>query len=1674
MIQKWIKWGTITIAIIIFLVAGVILLLHTPNGKTFVRHRAESFLQKKWQTEVTIGSVDFRLPNWIALEKVLVTDRQQDTLLSGGRIYAGIRIWGLFANSIEITGIELEGITLQCRRKAQDSVFNFQFILDAFAPAEKKAPSPSPGTPMRLSVKQLFLDDVRFMFSDKREKLYFTSFIDHFSCYPNELNLEKTAYRFNEILLHNSALSIVDSSLVENSIVKTSAVSNERGTTDARNRGDPAPLLLTLYKLGLHNIHFSYKKPSEKMDMDIRLDSLLLDRALIDMHHQQVSTGNMRLSNTAAKLFTWISANNSAKKVKPVPSPEGSDNWKINIDTIALHNNSLIYHNAALPATKGFDYQHLNVQGLSLEARQTSLDTTGFFTDLVLSSLSLNNQLHVKGIKAVVQLTENLLNIKDLAVAVNRSQLNTRGDIVLPLAPGSIRRAVPPRLHIENSAINYGDLLLIQPDLNKHLPVSLSASDMIMLSGTLSGTLQSFQAENLKLYTSGNQFLFDGNMELQLGAGNTRPDITASIRQLKLKKQLLSKDLLHQLEKANVILPTEFYVTGQIKARAEKLTTDLKLTSPFGQLYINGTANNIYRPVRLSYAFRLDAHNLETGKWIHQDSLMGKVTGRVYIKGTGIQLNKMVVTTKLQLKSAVINGYSYSNIYLEGSCDKSAFTARAQINDPNLETDMDLRGDINSPAVKGTIHIGNADLKKLGFTPDSINYAGIIKVDGSYVDPQKINAAVWADSNRIAISGKEIYIDSAALVFKGDKDSTLIWAQAPFLKAELKTNFAFNELSSEFSGFLKTVYPINEPVQENPAPAKMQNRRISLNMLLVQSDLLSAFVPGLELMPSLTVAANYHAGNKDSALFIEVLTPGIRYNQLEGHELSVKAESIDSVIRFALTGRDIQSGTKLLTQPGITGLMQKDLLSVKARVADKNGKEFYYGNLEMKFGKEETAFRLLDDLTLNYNKWKVPLENKVIVRKDEFIINNFSLEHKGQTIYINTKNQTLSPIDIRIDSFEISNILALAAQSDTPMARGTLKMDISIQQPIHAFPRFTGTMQVKNLAVYDIPVGDLNIHSSTGGDSLILNGDISGNNQLEFSGHIHARNGGMNLETRLKKLDMSLVQGFTKDFLSRVSGQVTGALTLESTADSLQCRGYIQLDSAAFALKDLNTLYRINGQKITILYPDIILDQFSLIDTAGRQLTAQGRIKIISPNKYGLDIEVETKNFTALQASRRPESIIYGTAILDAKLSIRGTSSEPLIEGSAFLHDKSSVHYVLSQTSNYSSASKGRLIFVDIDTLKPVGAGIQEQVNDTAVATGSFKGLKYKLNLEVGKEAEFSVIINPTTNDELVAKGEARLQVGVDESGLMGITGVYKLQSGHYNLNNQILRRKFLLVKGSTVTFNGDPMRAVADITTEYGVLTSPVGLIETTDKDKEDAIYNKRLPFVVVFTIKGPVSKPDLAFDIKLKEGATGIENTLKSSVDIELAQLRNNVTEMNKQVFSLLVTSRFSKSGENSLTGSDFNADDAVKDGVSQFLTEAMNQVADDLVKNVDIDMSLKSYETGNNSSSKTDLGVSMSKDLFKDRLTVTLGSSFTVSEKGDATTAQKDAAHYVPDITTTYKLSKDGRYKVKTYLKNEYDAVVEGYFSETGVSFTIELEYNKLKELVNLGNKANKEKP
>ena len=199
MMKRWLKRSVIFIGIITGLFITFLLFLHTAAGKSLVQQKLENFLEKKFGTAITIGNVNYRLPNWILLEKVMIGDRSKDTLLTCGRLYVGIKMLKLLSDVVDVSGLRLEDVGLRCHRGANDSAFNFQFILDAFTPAEKTKNSKENETPLRLSVKQLSLNRIKLSVTDESEQLYLSAFINELSIRPGTLFPEKNRFGFIDL-----------------------------------------------------------------------------------------------------------------------------------------------------------------------------------------------------------------------------------------------------------------------------------------------------------------------------------------------------------------------------------------------------------------------------------------------------------------------------------------------------------------------------------------------------------------------------------------------------------------------------------------------------------------------------------------------------------------------------------------------------------------------------------------------------------------------------------------------------------------------------------------------------------------------------------------------------------------------------------------------------------------------------------------------------------------------------------------------------------------------------------------------------------------------------------------------------------------------------------------------------------------------------------------------------------------------------------------------------------------------------------------------------------------------------------------------------------------------------------------------------------------------------------
>ncbi len=77
---------------------------------------------------------------------------------------------------------------------------------------------------------------------------------------------------------------------------------------------------------------------------------------------------------------------------------------------------------------------------------------------------------------------------------------------------------------------------------------------------------------------------------------------------------------------------------------------------------------------------------------------------------------------------------------------------------------------------------------------------------------------------------------------------------------------------------------------------------------------------------------------------------------------------------------------------------------------------------------------------------------------------------------------------------------------------------------------------------------------------------------------------------------------------------------------------------------------------------------------------------------------------------------------------------------------------------------------------------------------------------------------------------------------------------------------------------------------------------------------------------------------------------------------------------------------------------------------------------------------------------------------RMRVSVGSDFQL----EGVNPGQDATNIAGDVSVDYRLSKDGRYMIRVYRKDQYESILQAQVVETGLSFILTFDYNKFLEL------------
>jgi hypothetical protein len=937
-------------------------------------------------------------------------------------------------------------------------------------------------------------------------------------------------------------------------------------------------------------------------------------------------------------------------------------------------------------------------------------------------------------------------------------------------------------------------------------------------------------------------------------------------------------------------------------------------------------------------------------------------------------------------------------------------------------------------------------------------------VQANNLQPRNLDVNTVIDSVRMQL-GKDFYLlDSISLIAtsSGGKDDINFYA--PFANVQANGAFDYDKVGNAVVQYINHYYKLTDSVSTKNIP----DQQVVFKGLVKNHPLVTALIPGLKTYEDISFSGNFTSAYADSALNLVMSVPYIAYDAYALRNGDINIASRNERINYDIKFDTLNFAKTTFYGTHLDGSAAKDSVLFNVITQDNKAKD-WFGLKASLYAKDKTySFSLKDSLLLNYERWEVAGDNYIKYSPEGLIIHDFMISSDTAHIFINSRQEIAnSTIDVLIDNFNLKSVSSVL-NNDTVFVSGILDANLEVNDLNKTIPAFTGNATIADLAIIQQLIGDVKIHAEKQSENNIYaTATISGNgNDISAKGNYYLNNKEQQFDASadIRKLSMATLQGFTGGTIKNATGNVYGDLTMNGKFADPRWKGVLNFDTTRFTVAVLGTPFWIDKQKITIDYPAITLNNFIIHDSLDHEMKIDG---VVSANKLGsfdLDLDINATDFVILNAPKAINSEIYGFAAVDAYVSITGNTTTPNIAGDIAVKDKSNVTIIIPERSYGKDEGRTIVRFIDRDTFD-VNPPVIPFVEEKEPRSNFAQFLNYNLNIEVKKAATLTIVIDPVTLDEIRVQGDASLNAGVDPGGNLILAGNYELDNGYYLFNYQFLQRKFMLEKGSTILFAGEPMQALLNISASYTVNTSARDLLEnevgTVDPYLSNS-FNQKVPFKVMLYITGVLSKPTIKFDIQLPDENVVMSNDLRTTIENKLAQIRGDEAAITKQVFSLLLLNRFV--GEKSSdffkgNGNDFN--DIARQSVSRFLSGALNEIAANLLKGVDIDINLNSYRdyVDGGSTQRTDLNVALSKTFLDDRLTVSIGKNFGL-EGQDA--ASKSNSSFIPDVTIGYKLTKDGRYLLKAYRKNQFEVVLDGYVVETGLGFVVTMDYEKFNEL------------
>jgi hypothetical protein len=481
--------------------------------------------------------------------------------------------------------------------------------------------------------------------------------------------------------------------------------------------------------------------------------------------------------------------------------------------------------------------------------------------------------------------------------------------------------------------------------------------------------------------------------------------------------------------------------------------------------------------------------------------------------------------------------------------------------------------------------------------------------------------------------------------------------------------------------------------------------------------------------------------------------------------------------------------------------------------------------------------------------------------------------------------------------------------------------------------------------------------------------------------------------------------------------------------------GELELPQTAFTISLLKTDYNfVSTPKVKITPNAISFPGLKVRDTQyGTEAEVGGEISHDNFSDFQFDIHVDANELLVLNTTSKSEDPYYGTAFVTGSIDITGPLDEILV--SADVVSAGDTRFYLPIDGATEVDKTGFVTFVDY-TKK------DEEKPEAPTAININKGVTIDFKIEVDQNADVAIIVDSDAGNQLESKGVGSIRLIMKPYSDLEMYGTYTVIQGYYNfvlpvLSQNLLNKRFDVLRGGSVTWNGDPLGALISLTARY-----------TTKADPSDLLAGGTAggPTLTILDLylSGELTDPEIRFDIS----APRAPSTVQSAISNQVATQDNLYT----QVFSILALDRFAPAQGLELSTASRSL------GFSALTSQAANYIN---LLTGDYKVSLD-YQEGDRTQTIDEIGqrseveVGVSKRFLDNRFTIS-------TSLGVAVDRRPDQRQFASDAEIEYNITEDGRFRAKAFnrpVQDQYNFGQQNYQQGLGVFYRI--DFNTLRDL------------